>query len=65
LITVNGEQHPWSKGMTVADLLEDLRETHNYAVVRIDGKHVSRPYFDKFLVPDNSEIFLLPLIAGG
>lgn len=51
--------------MTVADLLEALCETHNYAVVRINDKHVSRPYFDTFLVPDNSDIFLLPMIAGG
>ena len=65
MITVNGEQHPWNKGMTVADLLENLCETHNYAVVRINDKHVSRPYFDTFLVPDNSDIFLLPMIAGG
>lgn len=65
MITVNGEQHPWSKRMTVADLLKDLGEKHNCVVVRINDKHVSRPYFEKFLVPDNSEIFLLPMIAGG
>ncbi|MCK5504415.1 MAG: MoaD/ThiS family protein [Thermodesulfovibrionia bacterium] len=51
--------------MTVADLLKDLGEKHNCVVVRINDKHVSRPYFEKFLVPDNSEIFLLPMIAGG
>jgi hypothetical protein len=26
---------------------------------------VSRPNFDKTPVPDNSEVFLIPMIAGG
>ena len=65
MIIVNGEQHPWNKGMTVADLLQDICEKHNCVVVRINDKHVSRPNFEKFLVPDNAEIFLLPMIAGG
>ena len=65
MIIVNGEQHPWDKGMTVADLLQGLGEKHNCVVVRINDKHVSRPNFEKFLVLDNAEIFLLPMIAGG
>ena len=65
MIKVNGEEHAWHEEMTVADLLRDLCETNQYVVVRINGKHVAKPYFEKFLVPDNSEVFLLPMIAGG
>ena len=65
MFRVNGEQRSWREGMTVADLLRDIDDSHHYAVVRIDHKHVSRPYFEKTHIPDNSEVFLIPLIAGG
>jgi sulfur carrier protein ThiS len=51
--------------MTIKDLLEDLEDSHHYAVIRINDKHVSRPYFEKTLIPDNSEVSLISLIAGG
>jgi sulfur carrier protein ThiS len=65
MVRVNGELRSWREGMTVADLLRDIDDSHHYAVVRIDHKHVSRPYFEKTQIPDNSEVFLIPLIAGG
>lgn len=65
MIRVNGKRQSWYKGMTIKDLLEDLEDSHHYAVIRINDKHVSRPYFEKTLIPDNSEVFLISLIAGG
>jgi sulfur carrier protein ThiS len=51
--------------MTIKDLLNHFNKSHLYAVVRINDKHISRPYFEKTLIPDNSEVFLIPMIAGG
>lgn len=65
MVRVNGKQQPWHEGMTIGDLLRNRNDCHDYAVVRINNKHFSRPYFEKTLVPDNSEIFLIPMIAGG
>ena len=65
MIRVNGKRQLWYEGMTIKDLLEDLEDSHHYAVIRINNKHISRPYFEKTLIPDNSEIFLISLIAGG
>ncbi len=65
MIRVNGKKHSWHEGMTIKDILKDLGDSHLYAVVRINDKHVSRPHFEKTLVPDNSEVFLIPMIAGG
>ncbi len=65
MIRVNGKKHSWHEGMTIKDILKDLSDSHLYAVVRINDKHVSRPYFEKTLIPDNSEVFLIPMIAGG
>jgi sulfur carrier protein ThiS len=51
--------------MTVADLLKEIGDPYPYAVVRINEKAVSRPNFETTLVPDNVEVFLIPMIAGG
>lgn len=65
MICVNGKVMPWREGMTVLDLLEDLGDSYPYVVMRINDELVSRPSFDKTLIPDEAEIFLLPMIAGG
>jgi thiamine biosynthesis protein ThiS len=65
MIRVNGKKHSWYEGMTIKDLLNNFNKSHLYAVVRINDKHISRPYFEKTLIPDNSEVFLIPMIAGG
>ena len=65
MIKIKGKDFPWREGMTVLDLLNDLNDSYTYIVVRINQKQVSRPNFDKTLIPDNSEVFLVPMVAGG
>jgi sulfur carrier protein len=65
MIKVSGKKRAWHEGMTVADLLKELDDTHRYAVVRINETYVSRPKFEETTIPDGSEVFLVPMIAGG
>ena len=65
MITVNGKQAPWHQGLTISDMLDSLNDPYPYAVVRINGKHVSRPDFEDYQIPDESEVYLMPMIAGG
>jgi thiamine biosynthesis protein ThiS len=65
MIKVSGKDLAWREGMTVADLLRELDDAHPYAVVRINNTYVSRPNFENTMVPDGSEVFLIPLLAGG
>ncbi len=65
MIQVGGQQFSWREGMTIADLLEELKDPHPYVVVRINEQYVSRPNFAKTIIPDDAEIFLIPMIAGG
>jgi len=65
VIKVSNRTVAWQPGMTISDLLEELDDEHPYAVVRINENYVSRPNFDKTTIPDNSEVFLIPMIAGG
>jgi thiamine biosynthesis protein ThiS len=65
MIKVNGRKVPWHEGITISDLLAEIKDSHPYPVVRIDDKYVSRPNFDKTIVPDDSKVYLIAMIAGG
>jgi len=65
VIRVKDRKIPWQEGMTVADLIRALGDPYPYAVVSINGKTVSLPNFERTLVPDNSDVILIPMIAGG
>lgn len=65
MITLDGERLPWKSGMTISHLLQEIADDHQYAVIKLNGRYVSRPSFDTHVIPDNAEIFLIPMIAGG
>jgi thiamine biosynthesis protein ThiS len=65
MIQVAGKQMAWQEGMTISDLLDALKDPHPYAVVRINEQYVTRPNFEYTFVPDEAEVFLIPMIAGG
>ena len=65
MIQVSDQKVTWHAGMTISDLLDKIGDSHPYAVVRINQTYVSRPNFDQTTVPDDSEVFLIPMIAGG
>ena len=65
MITAGEKKIPWKSGMTVAQVMEAIEDGHKYAVVRLNGKPVSRPNFDKTPVPDHSEVIPIPMVAGG
>jgi thiamine biosynthesis protein ThiS len=65
VIKVSDKTITWHEGMTISDLLSQLDDSHPYAVVRINKNYISRPNFDKTTIPDNAQVFLIPMIAGG
>ena len=65
MISVNDEKIPWQEGMTVRDLLNGLKDKHDYAVIRVNGKYVSKPSFDEYQIPDKADIYLIPMVVGG
>jgi len=65
MIRVGDQTIPWYEGMTIADLLRDIGETHPYPVVRINTRYISRPNFAQTTIPDDADVYLIPMIAGG
>ena len=65
MIKVADHTIDWREGMTISDLLIEINDPHPYAVVRINQSYVSRPNFDKTTIPDDAEVYLIPMVAGG
>jgi thiamine biosynthesis protein ThiS len=65
MIRLNDKRFPWHAGMTIADLLARRDDREQYAVIKINGSYVAKPNFDTYQIPDNAEIYLIPMIAGG
>jgi sulfur carrier protein ThiS len=65
MVRIGDREFAWREGMTVADLLKELQDPYPYAVARIGDQVIPNLDFHKAAVPNYSEVFLIPLIAGG
>lgn len=65
MIRVGDREIRWREGITVTAVLKELDDPYHYSVARVNGRLISFPNFENSLVPDDAEIFLIPLISGG
>jgi thiamine biosynthesis protein ThiS len=65
MITIDDQQKQWLPGMTLDHVVASLEVSEIYAVVRMNGKIISKPNFSITLVSDRAVIETIPLIAGG
>ena len=65
MIYFNDNEFSWHPGLTMAGLLAQVEDGHTYAVVKMNGRLVSRPHFETTLVPDGARVRPIPMIAGG
>jgi thiamine biosynthesis protein ThiS len=66
MILVNGKfSVEWQQGMTVAQLLEQLKFTFPLIVVSVDGVMVPKEAYATQQIPDQAEVRVLHMTAGG
>ena len=65
MITVADHTIEWREGMTISELLSEIDDPYPYAVVRINETYISRPNFEKTAIPNDAQVFLIPMVAGG
>ncbi len=65
MIEVDNTRLPWYEGMTIAAILKELDNPEFCSVVRLNGRLISSPDFEKTIVPDQAKIEILPIVAGG
>lgn len=65
MIKIGDREIMWREGLTVTDVLKKLGDPYHYSVAKVNGRLVSFPNFGNSFIPDDAEIFLIPLISGG
>jgi thiamine biosynthesis protein ThiS len=66
MITVNNRKRlSWSPGLTVEELLGRLNYTHTHLVVSINGSLVEHDAYATATIPDEADVRIIHLMAGG
>jgi sulfur carrier protein len=66
MITINKrEQLPWHTGLTVRDVLTQMKFTFPHIIVSINGKLVRHDAYETTTIPDEADVRVIHLIAGG
>lgn len=66
MITLNKrEQLEWREGLTVQALLEQKTYTYPHIIVSINGTVVKHDAYAETLIPDEADVRVIHLIAGG
>ena len=65
MIKVGNKYVGWREGMTMAQLLADLGDERRYPAARVNGETILSADFQKTFIPDDAEVYLLPMMAGG
>jgi sulfur carrier protein len=66
MITVN-KRHtlPWHAGITVRDVLTAMKYTFPHIIVVINGTVVRHNAYDATTIPDDADVRVVHMIAGG
>lgn len=66
MIRVNDKfEVEWEEGMTVTELLKQLRFTFPLIIVSVDGVLVPKEEYATRQIPDSAEVKVLHMTAGG
>ena len=64
-ITVNGRTVAWQEGMTVQTVLKVMNYTFRMLVVKVDGRLVRKEEYKTFPVPEDADVKVIHMVAGG
>ncbi|MBN1486261.1 MAG: sulfur carrier protein ThiS [Anaerolineae bacterium] len=66
MILVNQKhQVAWHKGITIRDVLKIMNYTYPHMAVRVNGTPVLDDQYDTYTIPDEADVRVIHLIAGG
>ena len=66
MITVNRRHRlEWHEKLTVRGVLRVMRYTYTHLVVRVNGEVIEDERYDTYRIPDESDVRVIHLIAGG
>ncbi len=62
---VNGKEMNLKEGITIDELLSEIKFNKERVVVEVDGIIVSRDDFDSFKLKENNTIEVVSFVGGG
>jgi sulfur carrier protein len=65
ILVNNRDKVEWEEGLTVSALLERFRYTFPHIIVKINGEVVPREQYPTRTIPDDADVWVIHLIAGG
>jgi len=65
MITAKGKKLDWYEGLTVRKVLDTLGYNFPSVLVRVNGRIVKRKEWDDSIVPDEADVEIRPIVAGG
>jgi thiamine biosynthesis protein ThiS len=65
MITAKGKQLEWHEQLTIRELLRTLGYKYSTLLIRVNGNIVGRREWDTFVVPDEAQVEVRPIVAGG
>ena len=65
MINAKGKRLEWHQGLTVRNVLDTLGYNFPSVLVRVNGTIVRRKAWESTIVPDEAEVEIRPIIAGG
>jgi sulfur carrier protein len=65
ILVNNRDKVAWEEGLTVSALLERFRYTFPHIIVKVDGEVVPREEYPARTIPDDADVWVIHLIAGG
>jgi len=61
----NRDKIEWEENLTISALLERFRYTFPHIIVKINGEVVPREKYPTRTIPDDADVWVIHLIAGG
>jgi sulfur carrier protein len=65
ILVNNRDKVEWEEDLTVSALLERFRYTFPHIIVKVDGEVVPREEYPTRTIPDDADVWVIHLIAGG
>ena len=65
MITAKGKKLDWHEGLTIREVLDTLGYNFPSVLVRVNGTIVRRKEWDSSAVPDEADVEVRPIVAGG
>ena len=65
ILVNNRDKVEWEEDLTVSTLLDRFRYTFPHIIVKINGEVIPREQYPTRTIPDDADVWVIHLIAGG